>query len=246
MAVLVTRPGQQGQTLCQQLNDGGINSLHQPLIQFSSGRELASLPTKIGQFDVIIAVSQHAVSFSSQTLISSNQDWPECQYVAVGQKTAQDLSKVCGQKVHYPETSDSEHLLQLPLLNKVKGKKVLILRGNGGRELIFDTLCQRGARVEYLETYKRENIRFNSRFLVPIWKTKGIKQLIITSSGQLVYFVSQVAEEFHNWLFQLQLYVPSKRIAEEARDIGFTSIVNTEGASNKDLLAALKPNKQDD
>ncbi len=70
-------------------------------------------------------------------------------------KTAHYLSKCTQQKVHYPEVSDSEHLLRLPALQNVEQQQVLILRGNGGRELIKDALVRRGAKVHYSETYKR-------------------------------------------------------------------------------------------
>jgi uroporphyrinogen-III synthase len=158
-------------------------------------------------------------------------------------KTAHVLSKVSQQKVHYPEISDSEHLLKLDELHNVTNKKILILRGNGGRELIFDTLATRGASVEYREVYKRENLAFRSDLLVPIWQDENINQLVITSSGQLDYFISQFTKEHLDWLFTLHLYVPSERIAQQAREVGFKVVTNTFSASNQVLLAALRPDE---
>lgn len=241
MAVLVTRPGEQGRSLCQQLNSAGICALHQPLIKILPGKDLSGIATQLNQFDCILAVSQHAVTLTQQTF-TSQQEWPQtATYIAVGQKTAHVLSKLSQQKVHYPDVSDSEHLLELDILKKVKGKKVVILRGNGGRELIYETLRSRGAHVSYLEVYKRENLAFDSDLFVPFWQDKHIQQLVITSSGQLSYFVSQLTQAQLNWAFGLQLYVPSARIANEAQQMGFLHITNTGSASNKDLLATLRP-----
>tara|TARA_Y100001956_G_C4127714_1_gene191265 strand:- start:3282 stop:4025 length:744 start_codon:yes stop_codon:yes gene_type:complete len=241
MAVLVTRPGEQGHALCQQLNDAGINALHHPLITIQPGSELSTLHKHLADCEIVIAVSQHAVNYSQQFLQYQNQVWPDrVTYHAVGQKTAHVLSKVTQQKVHYPEIGDSEHLLQLDTLTRVKDKKIVILRGNGGRELIYDTLITRGATVEYVETYKRENIAFRSDLLVPIWQDKQITQLVITSSGQLEYFVAQLSASDMVWLKTLQLYVPSKRIVQEALKLGFEKVINTYSASNKDLLATLQ------
>jgi len=244
MAVLVTRPGQQGRSLCEQLSEVGIESYHQPLIEIQPGEQLQGLEASIPQFDIIIAVSQHAVTATDTHLKQLGQNWPTKPiYLAVGQKTAHVLSKATQQKVHYPQVSDSEHLLQQESLCSIANKKILILRGNGGRELIFDTLVARGALVEYREVYKRENLAFRSDLLVPIWQNKPITQLVITSSGQLSYFVSQLTDDHKSWLFTLHLYVPSERIAQQAREVGFQVVTNTFSASNKVLLAALRPSE---
>lgn len=241
MAVLVTRPGKQGLSLCQQLSEVGVTSYHHPLIEIQPGDQLSGLEHHLSSFDIIIAVSQHAVSQTQRYLTQTCQTWPSNPiYLAVGQKTAHVLSKATQQKVHYPEIGDSEHLLKLKQLQGVSKKRILILRGNGGRELIFDTLLNRNAKVEYREVYKRENLAFRSDLLVPFWQDKQITQLVITSSGQLSYFISQLSEAQKDWLLTLHLYVPSERIAQEARDIGFEVVTNTVSASNQVLLAALQ------
>ncbi|MEL7291990.1 MAG: uroporphyrinogen-III synthase [Pseudomonadota bacterium] len=246
MAVLVTRPGQQGLELCQQLSEAGVASYHQPLIDITPGEQLSGLETIIDDFDIIIAVSQHAVAATDQYLTQQAHLWPtSATYLGVGQKTAHVLSKVTQQKVHYPERSDSEHLLSLDALSEVSGKRVLILRGNGGRELIFDTLSARKAKVEYREVYKRQNLALRSDLLIPLWQDKQITQLIITSSGQLEHLLSQLTPAQQNWLFTLHLWVPSERIAQQAREAGFKVVTNTFSASNSVLLAALRPTQQD-
>lgn len=241
MAVLVTRPDEQGSALCQLLINAGIDALHQPLISIKPGSSLSGIDKELEQFDIIIAVSQHAVTFTHQMMLASSSHWPKAAtYLAVGQKSAHVLSKNAQQKVHYPEISDSEHLLRLDVLQHVANKRIVILRGNGGRDLIFDTLIKRGAKVEYRDVYKRENIAFRSDLLVPLWQDRKVNQLVITSSGQLNHFVSQLSELELDWLFKLTLYVPSERIEQEALQLGFKKVVNTYSASNKDLLAALR------
>ena len=53
------------------------------------------------------------------------------------------------------EPYNSETLLQAPALQQVAGKRVLILRGQHGRNLLGDELTRRGAEVEYAEVYRR-------------------------------------------------------------------------------------------
>lgn len=65
---------------------------------------------------------------------------------AIGRTTALALHTVSGQHIHYPlDREISEVLLQLPELQNIAGKNALILRGNGGRELLGATLTERGA-----------------------------------------------------------------------------------------------------
>ncbi|MGF1698598.1 uroporphyrinogen-III synthase [Vibrio lamellibrachiae] len=241
MAVLVTRPESQGLQLCQQLSEVGIKALHHPLISITPDPDLDTLLNQLNSFDIVIAVSQHAVNFAHQALQNNSESWPtHPTYIAVGQKTAQILSKLCQQKVHYPEVGDSEHLLALEPLQSIENKRIVILRGDGGRELIYDTLLKRLANVEYREVYQRNYLHFSSEILIAQWQQQGVDTLVITSSGQLNFFTSQVNPSYKNWLFQLHLLVPSERIALDAKKLGFNSVTNTGSASNHDLVTALQ------
>ncbi|HAS6345332.1 TPA: uroporphyrinogen-III synthase [Vibrio vulnificus] len=242
MAVLVTRPAEQGQALCQLLQQAGVPALQQPLIDIVANSSLNTLANDLKQSDVIIAVSQHAVQCAERILKAQQQNWPQnALYLAVGQKTAHYLSKVTHQDVNYPTVSDSEHLLQLPEFNRIAGKRVLILRGNGGRELIRQALSQRGADVRYCETYQRELIPFDAVSSLTLWRDQGVDTLIVTSAEQLDYLHAQMSDEGKFWLYQQRLLVPSERIAAIANRLGFTQVCNVGSASNKDLLAALQP-----
>ncbi len=242
MAVLVTRPDEQGKALCQQLTKVGITALHQPLITIEAGSDLPHLIPELHQCDTIIAVSQNAVALSDQFLRNQRSFWPtSTRYLAVGQKTAHLLSKACGQSVNYPQVSDSEHLLELTDLQSVAGQSIIILRGNGGRDLIFETLKQRGAQVHYKEVYQRTTVPFNGSKCVQDWQLAQVDTLVITSSHQLTYFLSQLDDIGSTWAHQLILVVPSERIARDAKALGFTRILISQSASNPDLVAALQP-----
>lgn len=242
MTVLVTRPEAQGIELCQQLEQLGITALHHPLINIEAGPDLPSLLPDIQQCDTIIAVSQHAVLFSDQFLRNQHSNWPDsARYLAVGQKTAHLLSKAAGQSVNYPEVGDSEHLLELAELQSVSGQNIIILRGNGGRELIHQTLSERGAVVKYKEVYQRTDLPFSADRCFHQWQQSGVDTLVITSSHQLTFFMSQLDAPITQWARQLKLLVPSERIASDAKTMGFQYVVVTHSAANPDLVAALQP-----
>ncbi|NAW57676.1 MULTISPECIES: uroporphyrinogen-III synthase [unclassified Vibrio] len=241
MTVLVTRPAPAGQQLCQQLAQVGQPAIYHPLISIDPGRELSELLTRLPHSDILIAVSQHAAHFADLTLSQNQHPWPtNTLYLAVGQKTAHVLSKATQQKVHYPDISDSEHLLQLPQLQQVQDKKILILRGNGGRELIYDTLTARGAHVHYLEAYQRHNLVFDAKRSVADWQAQQVDTLVVTSAEQLRFLFAQLPAAIQPWVQKQRLLVPSARICTQAHQLGFRHVVNVGGASNNEIMKALQ------
>ncbi|MGF1751680.1 uroporphyrinogen-III synthase [Vibrio cionasavignyae] len=240
MKVLVTRPGAQGVELCELIKNMGGTALHHPLIDIIPCKPNGNFSRQLQDADIIIAVSQHAVINAHHILLESGATWPVNRiYLGVGQKTAHELSNTCKQNVHYPTTSDSEHLLNLPELKDVSGKTIVILRGNGGRELIHQQLTQRGANVLYLEVYQRQFIPISSNN-VDEWQSLSLENIIVTSGEQLDYLIAQTPEPAYAWLTQLTLLVPSERIAKFATMHEFRNVITTKGASNPTILAALQ------
>jgi uroporphyrinogen-III synthase len=129
-----------------------------PLIEFTPGRELPALGdqlARLGPDDLLFALSQHAVEFA-HALAATGPALAHTRYFAIGRTTALALHTVSGQHIRYPlDREISEVLLQLPELQNIAGKNALILRGNGGRELLGATLTERGARVTFCECYQR-------------------------------------------------------------------------------------------
>lgn len=245
ISVLVTRPSPDGVALSASLADLGARTIEQPLIEFSLGRDKENLIPQLQQSGLVIAISKQAVQWAASMLESLQASWPSAAtYYAIGQKTAQQLEAVVQQPVHYPVVSDSEHLLALPALQASaiadrENKQVLILRGNGGRELIYDRLVDRGAIVSYCEVYQRQRVRFNGDLLVSHWKESSISHIVVTSTEQLKYLNDGVPESAYPWLYQSILVVPSERIAHLAQQLGFYTVVVSASASNQDLIAAL-------
>jgi uroporphyrinogen-III synthase len=245
--VLVTRPDPDGAALCTLLEAQGIQAVNQPLIRFSAGSDQALLESFLHTADLVIAVSKQAVIWADKMLRSHQQSWPSSvHYLAVGEKTAQQLTAVTSQSVRFPRVSDSEHLLALPELQATEiaalaSKNVLILRGNSGRELIYSTLEARGAIVSYCEVYQRHRISFKGNSPLEAWKDQAITHMVVTSAEQLTYLHDGVSVAAQQWLYQRILIVPSERIACLARQMGFYTVTVSASASNQDLLRALSP-----
>jgi len=237
---LITRPTPEGELLCEQLTQRGVQAIHQPLIEIQAGKQYSELVERIQQAQIIIAISQHAVYWANHALAQAAQSWPlTARYLAIGQKTAHKLSKASQQKVHYPDVSDSEHLLAMDELANVGEQAILILRGNGGRELLHQTLSMRNAEVQYCEAYQRVAVNFDGNQAAKRWQQLGVDTLVITSGEQLIQFERNLPPEHLAWLHQLRLVVPSQRIVDLAQQMGFKHRINAHGAANPDLLRAL-------
>lgn len=246
MSILVTRPSPAGDILVSRLRTLGLVAWSFPLIEFSPGRELNSLAgqlTSLTADDMVFVLSQHAVTFAHAHLQQSAKRWPaQPQYFAIGRTTALALHKVSGINVRYPlDREISEVLLQLPELQNVQGKRALILRGNGGRELLAKTLKKRGAIVEFCECYQRSMKHYDGAEESMRWHTRGISTLVVTSGEMLQQLFSLTPPWYReNWLLHCRLIVVSERLAHLARELGWQDIKVADNAENDALIRALQ------
>ncbi|MGO1793213.1 MAG: uroporphyrinogen-III synthase [Oceanisphaera sp.] len=250
MIPLVVRPEPQATSLSQALYAAGHQPVSTPLLSFIEGRELKQLPQLLGQLseqDYVIAVSVHAVDFTDNALQQHQLTWPSAHYIAVGEATGNAFTKVGVTGAAVPDDPRSEGIIALPGLEQLTGRRVVILRGDGGRHMIAPTLTDRGAHVDYCEVYRRQYSPDPNDSFVKSWQSKQVDSIIITSGGLLNHIV-QLPTNDHakDWLLSRVLIVPSIRVVLEAKALGFTQIINAEGASNQALIAALDERTRND
>jgi uroporphyrinogen-III synthase len=87
------------------------------------------------------------------------------------------------------ENFDSEGLLATEEMNDIKNKKIVIFRGEGGRETLAETLRARGAEVTYAECYTRTFPQTNLDLLKTFSEKIHISAILITSSEACKEFV---------------------------------------------------------
>ncbi|MBW7984503.1 uroporphyrinogen-III synthase [Enterobacillus tribolii] len=246
MSILVTRPSPSGEQLVSRLTALGRVAYHAPLIDFSPGSQLEHVPGLIAalrQDDLVFALSQHAVRYAHASMQRSGQGWPDTlRYFAIGRTTALRLHTISGRDVEFPPPPEiSEALLQLPALQNVAGRRALLLRGNGGRELLAETLEQRGATVTLCECYQRSPIHYNGAEQSAHWQRQQISTLVITSGEMLQQLYDLVPEHDRlAWLLQCRLIIVSERLAGLAQKLGWQDIRIAESADNDALIRALQ------
>lgn len=244
MAVLVTRPDERGKQLVEMLNQSGVVALHLPLFTLEAGNELVQLPSKIGQLntgDYIFLVSKSAVDFADKTLKDTGFHWREdLHFFTVGSGTAQHFSCQSERNVRYPIRSEnSEGLLELPAMQDLQNKQILILRGNAGRNYFREQAELRGATVDYVECYRRELIPYNVEEQTSICKRSGVQTIVATSLEIVQSLLEFVPVDEQDWLKSCTLVTVSRRIADFARQSGWANVVISPKADNPNLLNTL-------
>ena len=245
--VLVTRPLHQQQALCDAIESLGGRAVSFPLIEIvplDQAADIANLKRRLDaleKYQLLIFISSNAAQFGAYWLSRCEvQIPPAVTVLAAGPRTAQTVSALleCS-VVHAAAGMTSEDLLNLPELQDVNEKSVAIFRGIGGRELLASTLSERGAQVDYLEVYQRQSIAYVPDELSRLLNAEGIGVLTVTS-GQALERLIELASDNKAQLSLIPLIVPSTRIAEQAKQRGFTQVRNANGADEHSLLSALE------
>ncbi|MBN2865852.1 MAG: uroporphyrinogen-III synthase [Thiotrichales bacterium] len=186
--LLNTRPEHQAQGLTELVKAAGGQALSCPTLAIA----LKNLPVKrsvLNRFDKVVFISVNAVNSFVQQIQRLPQSEQACQNVtnwyAIGKATFHAAQKVGLQITTLSgQQFDSESLLQHPSLQHLKGQKVLIVKGDNGRELLADSFEQRGALVESWSLYRREPLRLCTDAWLA-FKTAQNPQVLATSVASL-------------------------------------------------------------
>lgn len=242
--VLVTRPAGQAERLCSLIEAAGGEAVRLPAIAIrdpEDTRPLTALPAALDSYHLAVFISVNAVD-RALDFILAQRNWPAHTRIAtVGASTAQALARH-GLKVDLvPEHRfNSEALLALDELQDMRGRRVVIFRGNGGRELLRDTLEARGARVEYVEVYRRVCPEDTAATLQPLLQPGILACITVTSNESLQNLYAMAGPAGQPLLRDIPLVVAGERQAELAVNLGFTRpAVIAANAGDVAMLAAV-------
>lgn len=240
--VVVTRPAGQAAHIAALIRAAGGEPVLFPAVEILDAPDpqpLQALIERLDSFDLALFVSANAVD-RALPLVRARRSWPAALRVAtVGRGSERALQRHGFPAVIAPRARfDSEALLDLPELNEVAGKRVVIFRGDGGRELLGDTLRARGATVEYAECYRRGRPTSDVAPLLALWERRELDAFTVTSSEGLANLVDLLGEAGGEWFRQTPLFAPHERIAAAARAAGVRTVVLT-GPGDEGLVAGL-------
>jgi len=243
--LLLTRPEEDCAALAQSLAAAGVASNCLPLLAIEPVR-LGDVARQrfagLGHYQAMIVVSKPAARLLLEQLAHAGLQPPATGWFTVGEATAAVLQSA-GLQVTFPtQGDDSEALLALPVLRDaiaLPTPRVLIVRGVGGRELLAERLAEQGASVDYLELYRRCLPEYPAGTLMRRIEAERLNGLVV-SSGQGFEHLQQMAGADWPQVARLPLFVPSPRVAEQARAAGAQQVVDCRGASATALLAAVQ------
>ncbi|CAB3790625.1 hypothetical protein LMG28614_03107 [Paraburkholderia ultramafica] len=259
--VVITRPAGQSSELIKQLDAAGIATLEFPLIDIAPVADDAPLRAALASLEryaLVVFVSPNAVDHA---FARRDGIWPHALPIGVvGPGSVQALARhgvaAPAHQVISPASAaddeaasfDSEGLFAAIDASlgaaSLDGKRVLIVRGDGGREWLADRLREAGAEVEAVAAYRR---------IVPEPSIGGwarVHQLLagaphawLLTSSEGVRNLHELAQDHltADEIVQLKratLVTPHPRIAQTARALGFDRMT-VSGAGDERIVRAL-------
>jgi uroporphyrinogen-III synthase len=217
----------------------------QPLLELSACAQLSPAQRQMlldmDHFQHVIFISANAVRFGMALV---DDYWPQLplgiNWYAVGAATAERLLQFQIHAITPGSNMSSEGLLALPYLRNVEGQRVLIIKGEGGRDALRTELSQRGALVDELACYRRRVPDVPEGALAQQITQWEIDVIMLSSGESLANLLLLLSPAETTKFKPVGLVVPSERVADLARQAGFEHIVTAANASDTAMLRALQ------
>lgn len=241
--VVVTRPAGQAAHFATALTETGAIPVLFPVLEIHDVEDVAPVldaAIRLDSFDLAVFVSPNAIE-KALALILPRRAWPAgLRVAALGRSSEHELARHGIHDVISPPLRfDSEALLELPELINIEGRRVIIFRGDGGRELLGDMLKARGATIEYVTCYRRARPLLDPAPLLKLWELGQLDAVTLTSSEGLRNFHEMIGRLGQAWLKKTPAFVPHLRIAEQAQALGLGKVIPTEPGDDG-LMAGLR------
>lgn len=243
VGVVVTRPAHQAGNLAELIERAGGRAILFPTLEIFDAQDMSPLSgviDKLEQFDLAVFISPNAVN-KAMNQVRAKRTWPQgLRCAAVGKGSAKELARFGCEDVLVPQGRfDSEALLALPELQDMAGKRVVIFRGEGGRELLASELVRRGAELTLVECYRRgKPVGGDVGQLLKQWVRGEIDAITVTSGESMRNLFDLVGKLGQQWLKKTPVFVFHENIAEVARELGVEQVYVTP-AGDEGLLSGL-------
>lgn len=227
LRILNTRPAGQNKKLSQVIREAGAIPVECPAlliepVEYDWFCQLNELPL----IEKVVFISANAVVYFFDGLDEHHQNWPtSVQVIAIGSATARSLQQRGIRVDDVPLLATSEGVLALESMQQVKHQRVLLVKGEGGRDLLEQTLKKRGAIVLPIAVYRRVSPISRQEYFQSLWREDAMDVIVLTSEEALHNLTALFGQEAHAWLRSKICIVKSERLAKAAAGFGFTTIV---------------------
>ncbi len=242
--IVITRPTGEAAVLAALVREAGCEPMLFPVIEIRDAPDPAALDAvidRLDSFDWALFISPSAVD-KAMTRIHARRAWPaqfqarrawpaQLRCTAIGPGGVRALQRFGVTDVIAPDVAhgrfDSESLLASKFMQDVRGQRMVLFRGNGGRELLAQTLTARGATVEAVSCYQRAIPQQAAAPLLQAWARREVAAIIVTSSEGLHNLLHMTGAAGAAYLRDTPVVVPHPRIAAAAREVGCTRVVES-------------------
>jgi len=249
--VVITRPLAQAVPLARQVRAIGREAVVFPLLEIlplpDQSRLLAAMQD-LGSYAMVAFVSPNAIDAAFRHV----KTWPpQVALAVVGEGSRAALAQhgltADNATIFSPadrERTDSQTLLEVLDLEALRGKRVLIIRGETGRELLADALRNEHVAVEQVAAYRRAAPSLDDAKRDELQRLLDASGDWIITSSEALRFLLQMVKDVSGdagvvKMQQQHLVVPHVRIAETAQALGFIHVTQT-ASGDEPLLAALQ------
>lgn len=244
IGILVTRPSHQAYSLVTKIEAAGGHVALLPTIEIiaSHGKNLDDVIHQLAEFDIAIFISVNAVEQGLARIDTLQKTLPQQLTLAcVGPASAIALREAGFDVTIVPATVfNSESLLAHDALQSVAGKRIVIFRGEGGRELLATTLRERGAKVEYAECYRRQQPKTDTHKVERDWQNGDIDLVVVTSGEGLKNLHSMLSSTGKQLLANTPVITVSERTQIAANELGLAEVMVTIDASDDAIIEKLR------
>ena len=235
--VLITRPRGQHYGFASQCAALGFRVELLPCIEIVpldvNTEHLKSLLTKRR---IVLFTSTNAVHCIHQCL---PLPWTGVTVHAIGEATAKALV-ACGQHIALTPAPPFNSETYLAQLAEQAPTSLLIVKGEGGRELIQIQLHELGWHVETFDIYKRRMPSLQPRLVDTVF-VPSPPDIVSVTSNEILLNLWHLGKSHRDTLCALQLVCNSKRCAQLAVDLGFsTKALIAEPAGDTGQVACLE------
>ena len=242
VGVLITRPAGQSGRVAELIHASGGEPILFPAMRIEPLPDIDRTVAlnDLQQFALVIFVSPNAVRVAMPHIVRNGGLPAHAKVAAVGPGTAAELKKTGVRDIISPQEGfDSEALIRQLSSLPLGSSRALVIRGQGGRELLGETLRSRGAIVEYLECYRRITPDRDMEELLPLWRSGDLKACIATSSTIVTNLCAMAGEAGRPWLLGTPFFVSHPRVAVTAFSRGVQRVF-VAGNGDEALVAGLE------
>ena len=235
--VVVTRSVEDVDRLAERLTSDGHLPIKLPLLAIEplqSSVDVDNLPSTSA---VIIYTSVNAVRHGFEAISQAITN-DGLLTIAVGAKTRDALGEE-GVRAESPAREDSEGILAFLASLDQSPTHVVLVKGQGGRDLIETRLDRLGIHLSIIECYRRVWPDVPQANFLSAVSIESPSIIHVASGETLTRLTDLCWAQGVDALNTHTLVVPSQRVADQARELGWQSRIVADGAGDKALLKAV-------